>query len=71
MGKQRQLLLQPTEVVLGLQVGVEFDNIVQWNDSSRDKSVADSQSFNIMFTFLRPWYSVISVEIPISYITVT
>ena len=26
MGKQCQLLLQPTEVELGLQVGVEFDN---------------------------------------------
>ena len=26
MGKQRQLLLKPTEVELGLQVGVEFDN---------------------------------------------
>ena len=27
MGKQSQLLLQPTEVELGLQIGVEFDNI--------------------------------------------
>ena len=27
-GKQSQLLLQPTEVELGLQVGVEFDNTV-------------------------------------------
>ena len=27
MGKQSQLLLQPTEVELGLQVGVEFDKI--------------------------------------------
>ena len=26
MGKQSQLLLQPTEVELGLQVGLEFDN---------------------------------------------
>ena len=26
MGKQSQLLLKPTEVELGLQVGVEFDN---------------------------------------------
>ena len=26
MGKQSQLLLQPTEVELGLNVGVEFDN---------------------------------------------
>ena len=26
LGKQSQLLLQPTEVKLGLQVGVEFDN---------------------------------------------
>ena len=26
MGKQSQLLLQPNEVELGLQVGVEFDN---------------------------------------------
>ena len=25
-GKQSQILLQPTEVELGLQVGVEFDN---------------------------------------------
>ena len=25
MGKQSQLLLKPTEVELGLQVGVEFD----------------------------------------------
>ena len=25
VGKQSQLLLQPTEVELGLQVGVEFD----------------------------------------------
>ena len=28
VGKQRQLLLKPTEVELGLQVGVEFDNIM-------------------------------------------
>ena len=28
VGKQSQLLLQPTEVELGLQVGVEFDNII-------------------------------------------
>ena len=28
MGKQSQLLLKPTEVELGLQVGVEFDNIL-------------------------------------------
>ena len=27
MGKQSQLLLKPTEVELGLQVGVEFDKI--------------------------------------------
>ena len=27
MGKQSQLLLEPTEVQLGLQVGVEFDKI--------------------------------------------
>ena len=27
MGKQSQLLLQPTEVELGLQVGVEFDKM--------------------------------------------
>ena len=27
VGKQSQLLLQPTEVELGLQVGVEFDKI--------------------------------------------
>ena len=27
MGKQSQLLLKPTEVEFGLQVGVEFDNI--------------------------------------------
>ena len=27
MGKQSQLLLKPTEVELGLQVGVEFNNI--------------------------------------------
>ena len=26
MGKQSQLLLKPTEVELGLQVGVEFDD---------------------------------------------
>ena len=26
VGKQSQLLLKPTEVELGLQVGVEFDN---------------------------------------------
>ena len=29
MGKQSQLLLKPTEVELGLQVGVEFDNTTQ------------------------------------------
>ena len=28
MGKQSQLLLQPTEVELGLQVGVEFDKMI-------------------------------------------
>ena len=28
MGKQSQLLLQPNEVELGLQVGVEFDKII-------------------------------------------
>ena len=27
MGKQSQLLLKPTEVDLGLQVGVKFDNM--------------------------------------------
>ena len=27
MGKQSQLLLQPTKVELGLRVGVEFDKI--------------------------------------------
>ena len=27
MGKQNQILLKPTEVELGLQVGVEFDKI--------------------------------------------
>ena len=27
-GKQSQLLLQPTEVEVGLQVGVEFDKII-------------------------------------------
>ena len=34
MGKQSQLLLKPTEVELGLQVGVEFDNIkvITYND---------------------------------------
>ena len=30
MGKQSQLLLQPTEVELGLQVGVEFDK--NWSE---------------------------------------
>ena len=31
VGKQSQLLLQPTKVELGLQVGVEFDkNSVRW-----------------------------------------
>ena len=30
MGKQSQLLLKPTEVELGLQVGVEFDNILNF-----------------------------------------
>ena len=30
MGKQSQLLLKPTEVELGLQVGVEFDNYYDW-----------------------------------------
>ena len=30
VGKQSQLLLKPTEVELGLQVGVEFDNKI-WN----------------------------------------
>ena len=28
MGKQSQLLPKPTEVELGLQVGVEFDNMI-------------------------------------------
>ena len=28
MGKQSQLLLKPTKVDLGLQVGVEFDKII-------------------------------------------
>ena len=27
VGKESQLLLKPTEVELGLQVGVEFDNV--------------------------------------------
>ena len=35
MGKQNQLLLQPTEVELGLQVGVEFDNLETINIWSR------------------------------------
>ena len=29
MGKKSQLLLKPTEVELGLQVGVEFDKMLQ------------------------------------------
>ena len=33
MGKQSQLLLQPTEVELGLQVGVEFDIITRGKDN--------------------------------------
>ena len=28
MGKQSQLLLKPTKIEFGLQVGVEFDNIL-------------------------------------------
>ena len=32
VGKQSQLLLQPTEVELGLQVGVEFDKNISLRD---------------------------------------
>ena len=31
VGKQSQRFLQPTEVELGLQVGVEFDKILETN----------------------------------------
>ena len=34
VGKQSQLLLQTTEVELGLKVGVEFDNTTPTQDSS-------------------------------------
>ena len=41
MGKQNQLLLKPTELELGLQVGVEFDKrnlafIIDFDLTSRD-----------------------------------
>ena len=42
MGKQSQLLLKPTEVELGLQVGVEFDNRkpgVKYNAGEYDVSL--------------------------------
>ena len=35
VGKQSQLLLQPTEVVLGLQVEVEFDNTNRMEAASK------------------------------------
>ena len=35
MGKQSQLLLKPTEVGLGLQVGVEFDKIALMTEGNR------------------------------------
>ena len=39
VGKQSQLLLKPTEVELGLQVGVEFDNKTNyhlWREDLKD-----------------------------------
>ena len=39
MGKQSQLLLQPTEVELGLQVGVEFDNIISNNKQGYNNNI--------------------------------
>ena len=37
MGKQSQLLLLPTEVELGLQVGVEFDKSSRNSDFGGDQ----------------------------------
>ena len=46
MGKQSQLLLKPTEVELGLQVGVEFDNnnnINKYNHNNSNGSIKTCQ----------------------------
>ena len=40
VGKQSQLLLKPSEVELGLQVGVEFDNF----DSTMDGGYCKAKS---------------------------
>ena len=36
VGKQSQLLLKPTKVELGLQVGVEFDKKREWKNGQTD-----------------------------------
>ena len=46
MGKQSQLLLQPTKVELGLQVGEEFDNTEVLKEHSVDGA---AEKFETMF----------------------
>ena len=57
MGKQSQLLLQPTEVELGLQVGVEFDkNIKNYRlKKLMAKMFFDEQMHNFDFLIIHFW----------------
>ena len=56
MGKQSQLLLQPTKAEFGWQVGVTFDNkIVSFNINSINVCGLwfKSSQFSVVFLFLR------------------
>ena len=48
MGKQSQLLLKPTEVELGLQVGVEFDNNNNYMNNKNNNTI-DNHNHNNIF----------------------
>ena len=56
MGKQSQLLLQQTEVELGLQVGVEFDNSTNNNQNTID--TIEINLVLIMFFFFPPFVNI-------------
>ena len=79
MAKQSQLLLKPTEVELGLQVGVEFDKIdsIRWvsqfdifiNQEASSLSISrESRLKSAVFSFSEQYYC---DNIPPVYKTVT
>ena len=55
MGKQSQLLFKPTEVELGLQVGVEFDNIqIRFDDTCQVSQQSELKPKHELLTQTQP-----------------